>query len=260
MSITNTYTDKWEQWWRPAANNNINVELFQFMAKDNVPFHSVMFPSTLLAADKGYTLVSNIMATEYLNYEDGKFSKSRGTGVFGNDAKDTGIPSEVWRFYLASGRPEGQDSNFNWTELITRNNSELLNNLGNFINRSLVFCEKNFNATIPTITLSDDELNLLALINRELADYVRSMERAKYRDGVKHTLAVSRLGNQYMQAQQPWVMLKGTDDQKGRAATVIGLCCNIVCLLAGMLSPFMPDTTVTIYSQLGTVARQLNPE
>lgn len=257
MSITNTYTNEWEKWWRPTEPN-INVELFQFMAKDNVPFHSVMFPSTLLAADKGYTLVSNIMATEYLNYEDGKFSKSRGTGVFGNDAKNTGIPSDVWRFYLASSRPEGQDSNFSWTELITRNNSELLNNLGNFINRSLVFCEKNFNGIIPKIQLNDDELNLLALINREIFEYIRSMERANYRDGIKHTLSVSRLGNQYMQMQQPWVMLKGTDDEKNRAATVIGLCCNIVCLLANLLTPFMPDTVTTIYSQLNTTPWHLN--
>lgn len=261
MSITNNYTDKWEEWWRPTNKKNVNIELFQFMAKDNVPFHSVMFPSTLLAADNGYTIVSHIMATEYLNYEDGKFSKSRGTGVFGNDAKDTGIPSDVWRFYLASSRPEGQDSNFNWTELITRNNSELLNNLGNFINRSLVFCENYFTSIIPTIQLNDDDLNLLALINREICDYVKSMERAKYRDGIKHTLTVSRLGNQYMQMQQPWVLLKGkTDDEKNRAASVIGLCCNIVCLLANLLSPFMPDTVTKIYTQLNTAPRNLNVE
>lgn len=73
--------------------------------------------------------------TEYLNYEDTKFSKSRGIGVFGTDARDTGIPADVWRFYLAYVRPEGQDSNFNWVDLATKNNSELLNNLGNFVNR-----------------------------------------------------------------------------------------------------------------------------
>lgn len=121
------------------------------MAKDNVPFHSVMFPSTLIGVDSGYTIVSHILATEYLNYEDGKFSKSRGIGVFGNDAQDTGIEADVWRFYLASARPEGQDSSFSWSDLATRNNSELLNNLGNFVNRALVFCEKNYDSTMPEI-------------------------------------------------------------------------------------------------------------
>lgn len=199
------------------------------MAKDNVPFHSVVFPATLLAINKNYTTVTNIMATEYLNYEDGKFSKSRGIGVFGNDAQDTGIPADVWRYYLAAARPEGQDSNFSWNDLVARNNSELLNNLGNFINRALVFCEKNFNSTVPNIIPTEDEYIVLALINRELQGYVQSMEKAKLRDGLRHTLSVSRHGNQYLQSQQPWVLLKGSDDQKQRAGTIIGFTCNIAC-------------------------------
>lgn len=201
------------------------------MAKDNVPFHSVMFPSALIGLGQGHTMVSHLMATEYLNYEDGKFSKSRGIGVFGNDAQDTGIPADVWRFYLASARPEGQDSNFSWSDLVTRNNSELLNNLGNFINRALVFAEKNFAGIVPAINLGSEELQLLALVNREVQSYAQSMEISKFRDGIKHLLAVSRHGNQYLQSQQPWVLLKGTEDQKERSATVIGVCCNICCKL-----------------------------
>lgn len=133
MSITKAYTEEWEKWWRPEPATD--VVLYQFMAKDNVPFHAVMFPATLLGANRGYTTVSHIMATEYLNYEDGKFSKSRGVGVFGNDAQNTGISSSVWRFYLLYVRPESQDSSFSWSDLATKNNSELLNNLGNFVNR-----------------------------------------------------------------------------------------------------------------------------
>lgn len=205
------------------------IELFQFMAKDNVPFHSVVLPSMMLGMSKKHTVVSNVMATEYLNYEDGKFSKSRGIGVFGNDAQDTGIPADVWRFYLAAARPEGQDSNFSWNDLVARNNSELLNNLGNFVNRALVFCEKNFNSTIAKIVLTEDEYTVLALINREIKGYIQAMEKARLRDGVRHTLSVSRHGNQYLQSQQPWVLLKGSDDQKQRAATIISFSCNIAC-------------------------------
>lgn len=155
------------------------------MAKDNVPFHSVVFPCSLLGAQDNYTLVNHLVATgniciwlykkaskviinifflksccnfdaEYLNYEDTKFSKSRGVGVFGDMAKDTGIPSDVWRFYLLYVRPEGQDSAFSWADMALKNNSELLNNLGNFINRfvtvipfySLLFKKISFTHTL----------------------------------------------------------------------------------------------------------------
>lgn len=257
ISITSRYTKEYKQWWQP--DKDINVELYQFMAKDNVPFHSVMFPASLLAINKGHCLVSHIMATEYLNYEDGKFSKSRGVGVFGNDAQDTDIPADVWRFYLASARPEGQDSSFSWNDLCARNNSELLNNLGNFVNRALVFCEKNFNLIVPQVNITNDEILLLALVNRELKGYITSLEKARLRDGIRHILSISRHGNQYMQSQQPWVLLKGTDDEKERAGTIIGICCNLACILATLLFPYMPSTARNLYNQLNVKEKYINP-
>lgn len=258
ISITSKYTKEWRQWWQPTK---AKVELYQFMAKDNVPFHSVMFPSTLLGVNKGYTLVSHIFSTDYLNYEDGKFSKSRGIGVFGNDAQDTGIDADIWRFYLAANRPESQDSSFSWDDLASRNNSELLNNLGNFINRALVFCERNFGSTISTINLNKSDLILIALINRELKEYVSSMEKARYRDAIRHALGISRHGNQYMQTEQPWVLTKGNDNQKTRAKSVISLCCNITYMLANVIFPFMPLTARKIYAQLNVGVRcgYINP-
>lgn len=229
LSITSKYTKEWEQWWRPQ-NKDVAIDYFLFMAKDNVPFHSVIFPSILLAINKGHTKPSHIMATEYLNYEDGKFSKSRGIGVFGDNAQESGIPADVWRYYLASARPEGQDSSFSWADLVARNNSELLNNLGNFINRALVFCEKNFQSTVGEVKVTEDELNVVALINREIKGYIQSMEKSKLRDGLRHTLSISRHGNQYMQNQQPWVLLKGNGEQIERAASVIAFSCNITCM------------------------------
>uniref|UniRef100_A0A182R1F6 Methionine--tRNA ligase, cytoplasmic n=1 Tax=Anopheles farauti TaxID=69004 RepID=A0A182R1F6_9DIPT len=261
ISITSRYCKEWKQWWQPETpKTGVKVDLYQFMAKDNVPFHSVMFPASLLAANKGYTLVSHVMATEYLNYEDGKFSKSRGIGVFGNDAQETGIPADVWRFYLAATRPEGQDSSFSWSDLQARNNNELLKNLGNFINRALVFCEKFFDSTIPVMTLTEEDYTLLALINRELKGYVQQMEKARMRDGIRHLMQISRYGNQLMQSEEPWVKVKGTDDQKARAGTVVGLCCNFACLLATLLFPFMPTTARNIYSQLNVRGGFINSE
>ncbi|XP_076766994.1 methionyl-tRNA synthetase 1 [Xylocopa sonorina] len=248
ISITKRYTKEYEQWWKPK---DTQVDLYQFMAKDNVPFHAIMFPACLLAADEGYTLMKHLMATEYLNYEDTKFSKSRGIGVFGTDARDTGIPADVWRFYLAYVRPETQDSNFNWVDLATKNNSELLNNFGNFVNRALVFAERYFESKVPLIELQEDDLVLLALAQRELSSYVSALEQAKLRDGLKHVLAISKHGNQYMQFQEPWVKIKGTDNEKKRAGTIIGICCNLACLLSALLAPFMPNTARELRSQLG---------
>ncbi|XP_014475977.1 PREDICTED: methionine--tRNA ligase, cytoplasmic isoform X2 [Dinoponera quadriceps] len=248
VSITKRYTKEYEKWWKPQ---DTKVDLCQFMAKDNVPFHAIMFPACLLAANQNNTMIKYLMATEYLNYEDKKFSKSRGIGVFGTDARDTGIPADVWRFYLAYIRPETQDSNFNWIDLATKNNSELLNNLGNFVNRALMFSEKFFDSNVPPMKLEEADWIVLALAQRELSSYISAMEQAKLRDGLKYILAISKHGNQYMQFQQPWVKIKGTDDDKNRAGTVVAICCNLACLLSALLAPFMPTTAKQLRSQLG---------
>ncbi|XP_049882572.1 methionine--tRNA ligase, cytoplasmic [Pectinophora gossypiella] len=249
FSITQCLTKQYEAWWKP--DKEYDVKLYQFMAKDNVPFHVIMFPATLIGVNEGHHLVDHIFATEYLNYEEGKFSKSRGVGVFGTDAQDTGIPSDVWRFYLASIRPETSDSSFSWVELGTRNNSELLNNLGNFCHRSLSFCANSFKGVLPEMTLTAQDLELVALVNRDVLAYVQHMERGRLREALRAVLGVARRGNQHMQAAQPWVLLKGTDDDKERGRTTIGLCCQLVALLLALISPYMPDTARRLRDQLG---------
>ncbi|XP_023230927.1 methionine--tRNA ligase, cytoplasmic-like [Centruroides sculpturatus] len=245
-SITANYTEKWEEWWKQPND----VQLYQFMAKDNVPFHGIIFPSCLLGTGDPYTKVNHLAAVEYLNYEDTKFSKSRGIGVFGNDAKETNIPPDIWRFYLLYIRPEGQDTSFNWVDLMTKNNSELLNNLGNFINRALTFLTKNFDNSIPDMNLVEQDKILIAEINKELHQYINLMEKIKLRDGIRPILTISRLGNQNIQANKPWELIKGTEEQKKRAGTVMGLSANIACLLANMLQPYMPDTSDILRKQL----------
>jgi len=153
LSTTRQFTKDWQSWWK----NPQNVHLYQFMAKDNVPFHSSIIPATQME----FTLVNHLIAVEYLNYEDTKFSKSRGVGVFGNDAKATGISSGVFRFYLIYIRPESQDSSFNWNDLMLKNNSELLNNCGNFFNRALQFLFSNFGGIVGEIRFDDEVLRLI---------------------------------------------------------------------------------------------------
>ncbi|CAL1608781.1 unnamed protein product [Knipowitschia caucasica] len=245
LSITANYTDQWEKWWK----NPQQVELYNFMAKDNVPFHSVVFPCSLLGAQDNYTLVNHLVATEYLNYEDTKFSKSRGVGVFGDMAKDTGIPSDVWRFYLLYVRPEGQDSAFSWADMALKNNSELLNNLGNFINRAGMFVTKFFEGCVPVMDLQQEDKRLLALVGWELQQYIQLMDKVKLRDALKHILNISRHGNQYIQVNEPWKKIKGGDSERQRAGTVTGVSVNVSCLLSVMLLPYMPTVSQTIRDQ-----------
>ncbi|XP_044299033.1 methionine--tRNA ligase, cytoplasmic isoform X1 [Varanus komodoensis] len=246
LSITANYTDQWEKWWK----NPEQVQLYNFMAKDNVPFHSVVFPCSLLGTGENYTLVNHLIATEYLNYEDGKFSKSRGVGVFGDMAKDTGIPADIWRFYLLYLRPENQDSSFSWSDLMIKNNSELLNILGNFINRAGSFVCKFFGGRVPTMELSQDDKCLLAHITLELRQYNQLLEKVKIRDALRSILNIARCGNQYLQVNEPWKRIKGSDADKKRASTVIGVAVNIASLLSVILQPYMPTMSATIQEQL----------
>uniref|UniRef100_A0A672FFK5 Methionine--tRNA ligase, cytoplasmic n=1 Tax=Salarias fasciatus TaxID=181472 RepID=A0A672FFK5_SALFA len=246
LSITANYTDQWDKWWK----NPHQVELYHFMAKDNVPFHSVVFPCSLLGTQDNYTLVNHLIATEYLNYEDTKFSKSRGVGVFGDMAKDTGIPSDVWRFYLLYVRPEGQDSAFSWADMALKNNSELLNNLGNFINRAGMFVTKFFEGCVPVMELQQEDKRLLALVGWELQQYIQLMDKVKIRDALKHILNISRHGNQYIQVNEPWKKIKEGDAERRRAGTVTGVSVNIACLLSVMMLPYMPEVSQTIRDQL----------
>jgi methionyl-tRNA synthetase len=101
------------------------------MGKDNIPFHTVIFPCTLMGAKDDYTLLHHISVTEYLNYEEAKFSKSNGTGVFGDDVESTGVPVEIWRYYLLSIRPETSDTIFKWDDILAKTNNELAANIGN---------------------------------------------------------------------------------------------------------------------------------
>ncbi|XP_068266933.1 methionine--tRNA ligase, cytoplasmic isoform X1 [Nyctibius grandis] len=246
LSITANYTDQWERWWK----NPQQVELYNFMAKDNVPFHSVIFPCSLLGADDNYTLVNHLIATEYLNYEDGKFSKSRGVGVFGDMAKDTGIPADIWRFYLLYVRPEGQDSAFSWSDLMLKNNSELLNNLGNFINRAGMFVCKFFGGTVPNMVLTLDDKRLLARVTLELRQYHQLLEKVRIRDALRCILSISRHGNQYIQVNEPWKRIKGDEKDRQRAGTVTGVAVNMASMLAVMLQPYMPSVSLAIQGQL----------
>ena len=126
-----------------------DVKLYQFVGKDNIPFHTVIFPSSLLGTGEDWTTLHHMSSTEYLNYEGGKFSKSRGVGVFGTDARETGIPVDVWRFYIFYNRPERSDFDFTWKDFQEKINAELIGNLANLVNRTLQFVQRFYGGRLP---------------------------------------------------------------------------------------------------------------
>ena len=252
LSITSAYTKKWELWWK----NPENVQLYQFMGKDNVPFHTVIFPSSLIGTKDNYTLLHHVSTTEYLNYEGGKFSKSRGTGIFGNNVMETEIPSSVWRYYLLSNRPETNDSQFTWEDLRLKNNSELLANLGNFVNRTLKFLKINYLGQVPQSKFTPADDKLIDNINLLLKEYVQMLESVKLKDGLKITMEISRICNLYLAEEKLGNFLFESD--KERCGTVIAISTNVIYYLATLLYPYMPSVSESILEQLYAPLRKIS--
>lgn len=255
VSITANYVDDWEAWWR----NPDNVQLYQFMGKDNVPFHTVVFPSSQIGTEEKWTMLHHLSTTEYLQYEGGKFSKSRNVGVFGNNAQETGIPPSVWRYYLATARPETSDTQFSWHEFVTRNNTELLANLGNFVNRLVKFVSAKFNKVVPEYDVSNlDYATISKDLNALLATYNEAMESVSERKGLETAMQISTRGNQFLQENKLDNSLLANNPEK--AAAVIGVGVNIIYLLSAIFAPFMPETSTQILEQLNAPPRLIPNE
>nr|GEW65464.1 probable methionine--tRNA ligase [Tanacetum cinerariifolium] len=248
ISITSCYTREWEKWWK----NPKDVELYQFMGKDNVPFHTIMFPSTLLGTDENWTLLKTLSVTEYLKYENDKFSKSKGVGVFGNDAKETNIPVEVWRYYLLANRPEGKDTVFKWVDLQAQLKAELRNKLGNFINRVLCFIAKDpgYNSIVPDAPGADahkESVKLGEKIGTQVDKYIKAMDKVELKDGLKAAMEISDDGNLYLQKAQFWNLYR---EDLPKCSIVMKTSVGVVYLLACLLEPFMPSFSVKVLKQL----------
>ncbi|KAG7008421.1 methionine--tRNA ligase, cytoplasmic [Physcia stellaris] len=247
VSITAHYTDQWQQWWR----NPDEVQLYQFIGKDNVAYHSVMFPGSQIGTRDTWTKLHHLATTEFLTYEGGKFSKSRGTGVFGDSAQKTNVPSDVWRYYLLAHRPETSDSEFNWDDFISSNNNMLLKNLGNFVSRVVKFVNsKHFNCIVPSYTnyhepsfdTWKEEINVL------LTQYIRNLEAVKLRAALSKVLQISQQGNIFLQSNS--LNNKLAENEPSKCAAVIGLALNLIHLLSSVIAPYMPDSATLINTQL----------
>jgi methionyl-tRNA synthetase len=255
VSITANYTRNWRNWWQ----NPENVYLYQFMGKDNVPFHSVVFPACQLGTKENWTMAHHISTAEYLQYENGKFSKSRGVGVFGNDAKDTGVPVDVWRYYLLASRPETSDTQFLWKDLVSRNNAELLGNLGNLVNRVVKFTKAKYSGFVPFYTEGTDEAAEFNSFKNEISDliqlYRELMDAVKIRAGIDKAMRIASRCNSFLQENH--LGNKLFEDHPNRCASVIGLSLNCLYLLSALIYPFMPGTAASIAKQLNLPLRKM---
>ncbi|CAZ84391.1 unnamed protein product [Tuber melanosporum] len=255
VSITANYTKEWEKWWK----NKDEVKLYQFMGKDNVPFHTVVFPGSEIGTREGnWTMLHHISTTEYLQYEGGKFSKSRGVGVFGNNARDTGVPPSVWRYYLLSSRPETGDTQFVWQDFATKNNSELLANLGNFVNRLIKFINAKYAGVVPDYTIGINDISFgqyKESVNALLKSYIEELENVHIRAGLERAMAISGEGNRFLQDNKLDNALFTNSPKK--AAAVVGFGINLIYLLSALIYPYMPATSESIVKQLNAPHRSI---
>ena len=259
MSITKQLADElkaegkitfdWKSWWNPSeseeAKGKEHVELFQFIGKDNIPFHTVIFPSTLLGSPHDWTKLFHMSSTEYMNYEDGKFSKSRGVGVFGTDAIETGIPADAWRFYIFYNRPEKQDFQFTWKDFMEKMNSELIGNLGNLVNRTLLFVNRYFEGKIPDAPVDEE---LWAQVRDLETKITENLEWANLKDAFRQCFEISDICNKKFQAAEPW---KTRESDPAACAKLIHNLCYVIKDLMIMMNPYMPQYTQIVMGYLG---------
>ncbi|MCL2044378.1 MAG: methionine--tRNA ligase [Treponema sp.] len=230
-----------DYWWKSPNE----VELYQFIGKDNIPFHTVIFPSSLLGSSQGdagstWTMLHHMSSTEYLNYESGKFSKSRGVGVFGTDVMETGIPADVWRFYLFYNRPEKADTLFTWKDFQEKVNGELIGNLGNLVNRTLSFATRYYEGKVPS---GPPDPVFWKTVQKFESNITDKLDRAELRDAFREIFELSSFANKYFQEAEPWRLLK---ENSAKAKSVICDLLHVVRDLAILIDPFLPNTSTKI--------------
>jgi len=238
----------WERWWRTDKGAD-DVRYTQFMGKDNVPFHTLSFPATILGSGEPWKLVDYIKSFNYLNYDGGQFSTSKGRGVFMDQALDI-LPPDYWRWWLLSHAPESSDSEFTWENFQTSVNKDLADVLGNFVSRVTKFCRSKFGEAVPDAgEFGPDEQALIENITTRVRAYEHHMEAMEVRKSAAELRGIWVAGNEYLQSVAPWTTFK-TDPDK--AAAQIRLALNLVRLYAVLSAPFVPDAAADMLAAMQT--------
>ncbi|MBU1100015.1 MAG: methionine--tRNA ligase [Bacteroidetes bacterium] len=248
LSIQRGNPEMWKDYWQ-----NKDTKYVAFIGKDNIVFHTIIFPSMLMAWNDGnenqYILPQNVPANEFLNFEGKKFSKSRGWGIDVDEFLDL-FPADLLRYTLAANLPENKDTDFYWKEFQAKTNGELADIFGNFVNRTFIFAHKHFEGKVPARSklekIDEDMLNTISGFPKSVGEY---LERYKVKDGLFEMMNLARAGNKYFNDSEPWVLLK-TD--KERCGTIINICLQTIYTLAEIFSPVLPETSEKIFGMLNS--------
>ena len=235
--ISNTkeiYPDTWEKWWKDPETRIIN-----FIGKDNIVFHCIVFPAMLMAYGDNYQLPDNVPANEFLNLEGDKISTSRNWAVWLHEyLRDFPGKQDVLRYVLTANAPETKDNDFTWRDFQTRNNSELVAILGNFVNRVIVLTHKYFDGVVPAATsLEQIDVDLFSEVSAIKEALTQNIETFHFREALKEAMNIARAGNKYLQETEPWKVAK-TD--MSRVATILNVALQICGDIAVAFEPFMP--------------------
>jgi methionyl-tRNA synthetase len=240
--------DAWRRWWYDAGD----VRYTQFMAKDNVPFHTIGFPGMLIGSGEPWKLVDYLKAFNWLTYYGGKFSTSRGVGVFMDDALELLAP-DYWRYYLMANAPESDDTSFTWETFAVAVNKDLADTFGNFVNRSLSLAARRFGPAVPDGGAPGEEEALLAAeIDAGIAEYTALLADLEFRKAMSRLRALWSRGNAYFDRKQPWAAVKADPPD---AALTLRTSINLIALFARLSAPVMPDTAATVLDALGATDR-----
>jgi methionyl-tRNA synthetase len=242
--------EAWREWWQdPDSIHDY------FMGKDNIVFHTIIWPAMLmgygeggeLGAGKALQLPTDVVASEFLTMEGRRYSASRGIAIYVRDVLQRYDPDPV-RYFLTAAGPETQDTDFSWEEFVRRNNDELLANWGNLVNRTLTNAYRSFGAVPEPGALADGDRAVLDAVAAGFGSVGRLVEGARFRAAIAEAMRVSSLANQYIAEQAPWSAIK-TD--RGRAATILFVALRCVDSLKVLLTPFLPFTCQTVHELLG---------
>jgi len=238
----------WQRWWRTDQGAD-DVTYTQFMGKDNVPFHTLSFPATILGSGEPWKLVDYIKSFNYLNYDGGQFSTSRGRGVFMDQALEI-LPADYWRWWLLSNAPESSDAEFTWENFQANVNKDLADVLGNFVSRITKFCRSKFGEVVPEGgSYGEQEEKLIADITARLGDYETHMNAIEVRKAAAELRAIWVAGNEYLQSAAPWSTFK-EDPETAAAQVRLGL--NLIRLYAVLSAPFIPSTAARMMEAMQT--------
>lgn len=238
--------DLWKSYWQDPKTKYI-----AFIGKDNIVFHTIIFPAILMAWNEAgkeqYCLPQNVPANEFLNFEGKKFSKSRGWGIDVEEFLDL-FPADPLRYCLAANLPENRDTDFYWKEFQLRNNSELADILGNFINRTFTFVSKHFDNKVPAAAkLEKIDADMLRSIESYPKKISEHFESYKIKDGVNELMNLAREGNKYFNDVEPWKTVKS---DKERCGTTLNICLQAIFTLAELSAPIIPFSSEKLFKML----------